>query len=680
MPGPLKPPKRVPAKPSPVFWEGLQKALPKRFLPAAPAKPDRVFQQAIARIRWETGSPLRNLRPPVASSAAGSAAVRPVVHATAHKMVAPQIPLAVTTRQIATRPRARVGAVGARMGAVAGALTPVGRTRRAPVPAPQPGPAPVTLQDLIDQIVGPQLAYYQGQQQQLTQRQQAQQQALSLYSQQLLAALGQVPGQIQSDYAGALSTTQALGQQGMQALQAANPNAQNQALLSAIGAPQAQHEALQQQNQDVFGGGGAVLNYTGGVLPGQTFAQDQAARTAYARSLPEVQALSGRQALVQLLAGQGKESDALAAAVAQLRSDATRQAYSIQNQLATQDYRQQQAAALQAYRNQQLRYQGQQLKLSAAKTSLAGRVAGDRSKQGWARLTLQQRSLATRELQNDRSYQMALARLGIAERGLQIRSAAAQARLNAGGFTKSQTLQLQKRAGAIASRAFNGIKTTGKDKTGAPFYSHFTYQEAMREGLAQGIPLTAMQDALNKYWTKPGAVQAWERWLPSDNPANPAWIGHVIPGGGRPMLSYQQRRAAGMEGGTPPFAADATPVEVIRTFAPRLGLDPAAVLAYALTQGGTSWGAVGDQGTSFGPFQAHLGGALGAHDEAWANSPEGLVELMQMMANAGARGRTGPEAAAFIVGPAFGRGANPARDMANARAQYTRALQLLGTV
>jgi len=120
------------------------------------------------------------------------------------------------------------------------------------------------------------------------------------------------------------------------------------------------------------------------------------------------------------------------------------------------------------------------------------------------------------------------------------------------------------------------------------------------------------------------------------------------------------------------------PITVIRQYAPKLGLDPAAVVAYALTQGGTSWGAVGDHGTSFGPFQLHKGGALGSHSAQWANSPQGLRAAMGMMARAGAAGQRGPGAAAFIVGPAFGRGANPPRDEAAARAAYARAAALVG--
>lgn len=147
---------------------------------------------------------------------------------------------------------------------------------------------------------------------------------------------------------------------------------------------------------------------------------------------------------------------------------------------------------------------------------------------------------------------------------------------------------------------------------------------------------------------------------------------------------------------TPGAAANATPLQVIRDYAPKVGLDPAAVIAYALTQGGTSWGAAGDHGyitngvfhpdpsgpaTSFGPFQMHVGGAAGNRSlsdaATWANSAEGLIAGMNMMAHAGASGKTGADAAAFIVGPAFGNGADPARDEANARAAFPQAVSLL---
>lgn len=64
----------------------------------------------------------------------------------------------------------------------------------------------------------------------------------------------------------------------------------------------------------------------------------------------------------------------------------------------------------------------------------------------------------------------------------------------------------------------------------------------------------------------------------------------------------------------------------------QLGLDPNIALAVAPHEGGFE-GAVGDGGTSFGPWQLHAGGALPAevwakgptYAKAWANSPAGLT-------------------------------------------------------
>ncbi len=97
------------------------------------------------------------------------------------------------------------------------------------------------------------------------------------------------------------------------------------------------------------------------------------------------------------------------------------------------------------------------------------------------------------------------------------------------------------------------------------------------------------------------------------------------------------------------------PVQVIVRHAHRFGLDPAAVVAYMLEESGGRWDALGDHGTSFGPFQMHRGGALGSHSGAWAESPAGLIAGMRMMAQGGARGLKG-EAAVRAIYSGFGKG------------------------
>lgn len=86
----------------------------------------------------------------------------------------------------------------------------------------------------------------------------------------------------------------------------------------------------------------------------------------------------------------------------------------------------------------------------------------------------------------------------------------------------------------------------------------------------------------------------------------------------------------------------------------RLNLDPAAVLADVQAEGGFA-GAVGDSGTSFGPFQLHVHGRLPAQFNtnpqaaaAFANSPAGINYGLSGIA-AVASGRQGTDAITQIV-------------------------------
>lgn len=108
----------------------------------------------------------------------------------------------------------------------------------------------------------------------------------------------------------------------------------------------------------------------------------------------------------------------------------------------------------------------------------------------------------------------------------------------------------------------------------------------------------------------------------------------------------------------------------VARWAPRMGLDPKAVMSVIRGEGGDRWGAVGDQGTSFGPVQLHVGGALPAgRGAAWANSPAGLRYALRQMAKSGARGLTGAEAIRAII-TRFERPADPQSSIRNAVARY----------
>jgi hypothetical protein len=115
-----------------------------------------------------------------------------------------------------------------------------------------------------------------------------------------------------------------------------------------------------------------------------------------------------------------------------------------------------------------------------------------------------------RRIQNNRQWQATMRRLGLQEYGLDLRASELEARLKQKkgpkGFTRGQVASFKQKAGDIASDAFSEV---GDKPNG--------YQQAIREMLARGIPLSIAQASLNQYWTEPGR-------------------------GGRPYVKFQNRR------------------------------------------------------------------------------------------------------------------------------------------
>jgi hypothetical protein len=115
-----------------------------------------------------------------------------------------------------------------------------------------------------------------------------------------------------------------------------------------------------------------------------------------------------------------------------------------------------------------------------------------------------------KRIQNNRSFQTTLRKLGLQEYGLDLRAAELELRLKpkagAKRFTSAQIKSFKQKAGDIASDAFAEVGTTPNG-----------YQEAIREMLARGIPLSIAQTSLNQFWTKPGS-------------------------GGRPYVKFQNRK------------------------------------------------------------------------------------------------------------------------------------------
>lgn len=108
---------------------------------------------------------------------------------------------------------------------------------------------------------------------------------------------------------------------------------------------------------------------------------------------------------------------------------------------------------------------------------------------------------------------------------------------------------------------------------------------------------------------------------------------------------------------------------IIRQLAPKYGLDWRDVAAIAYHESGLRSGAVGDNGTSFGPFQLHMGGALPSQHygnaRQWAGSRQGINYALQRMAASGARGLTG-RAAVHAISANFERPADVHGEVADA--------------
>lgn len=102
------------------------------------------------------------------------------------------------------------------------------------------------------------------------------------------------------------------------------------------------------------------------------------------------------------------------------------------------------------------------------------------------------------------------------------------------------------------------------------------------------------------------------------------------------------------------------------------GIDPQAALAVARVEG--LGGGVGDQGTSFGPWQLHVGGAFPTgrvphgQEQAWAMSPAGINYALGQIGGV-ARGLHGPGAVNAIV-RRFERPANPDAEVQKALGLY----------
>lgn len=198
-----------------------------------------------------------------------------------------------------------------------------------PKPVPALTPSQVASKQ-VAQLLAPQ---YDAQQQAAT----AQNAAVTNFTKMLVQQLQGVAPQVGRSYDQAIGQQTNLSNAAADSLRAANPNTQDQALLSAINAPGAQHDAVGGQNNAAFNGAAAVGQYVGGVLPlGALQAQKQAAVTE-AMLQPGFEGLRGQQALAGALYQQNQDRAKIGAQGPQL----TQQVLADQ---ATADARKQQLA------------------------------------------------------------------------------------------------------------------------------------------------------------------------------------------------------------------------------------------------------------------------------------------------------------------------------------------------
>lgn len=185
--------------------------------------------------------------------------------------------------------------------------------------APPMSAQQVALQT-VNQSLSPILESLTGQRKDLLSEQAGAQKALRDFTAQIMQYIGAIPGQAAGSYNEAINTTNNLAQTAATGLANLNPQSQNDALLSAIGAPDAQKAALAAQNQQAFGGGGATLYKTSGAIPATQIASDKAGQMAFYQGLPAVAGLQGTQALKQLLFTQAKDRSALANKFAEIQA------------------------------------------------------------------------------------------------------------------------------------------------------------------------------------------------------------------------------------------------------------------------------------------------------------------------------------------------------------------------
>ena len=242
-----------------------------------------------------TGFRSANLTAPKASKAA-PADKHPALPATAGRTSVP-------ARTVTSTAQDGAATVPAKTSTPVASKPPPAAKRASTAAASAPPPPQLTPQQQAMQAVTAALAPLYTQQGTAAQHQND---AIRQFTQAIISQLQGVPSQVQGDYNNAINAQSSLVNSAADALRNANPNTQDQALLSAINAPDAQGQQIAAQNNAVFNGGAAVGQYLNGVSPLGALRSQGLAATDLARLQPGFQGLRGQQALQAALYQQGQ--------------------------------------------------------------------------------------------------------------------------------------------------------------------------------------------------------------------------------------------------------------------------------------------------------------------------------------------------------------------------------------
>lgn len=395
------------------------------------------------------------------------------------------------------------------------ASTPHTTTVTATKPAPKPpawlNTAALTDKQMQDQAtaeanaaIAPQVQGIQGQQQNYDAQQKAYEAAMTGFYQALAPYMAGIQGHVSDAYNSAAQTMGDIGHgyAGVLGAGADKNTADMNAALARAGQTQAIAPGNSAPMTDAFAA-------TNGGIAGTSFAAEGAAKATDAANKPAIWAAQGRDSMIEAInkavAGDKDYADQIAKIYATV--PALRQTILKQVQAAEID-----KAKLQESVKKDAFDQNYKI---ATLTDKRGKTAFDQ-KATIARINQSAQRIANQAYQSDRSYGVALSRLGISQKNLQLKIMANQAKLDNGGYTDKEITKFN----ALLQSGLNEIQT-GTDANGATIYflsdpnpknksgwtkqgkvyvHPVTYSGFLAQSVAKGVPAAIAIERANKFF------------------------------------------------------------------------------------------------------------------------------------------------------------------------------------